>query len=360
MKIITVTCLRAKNYGAVLQAFALHKKLQELGFDNYLLDYPYENSIYEKIRLNSIKNCLITIYINLNSFIRRKKMHNLTENFSEFVSKNIQLTKCYENSKDLDINAPEADIYLTGSDQVFSPSNNEFYNKMRFLDFGDKKTKRVSYAASVGNYTLTDQEKEYVINNLTNFSTLSIRESTGINYFESFFPHTYFNHIDPIFLLLKENWEKYCVPINEGRYILVFPLLGNKLMQQTIDEIKKKSNLKVISVQTRSDKIIKADKYIFDATPFEFLSYIKNADYVLTTSFHGTAFSILLEKEFYTLIKEYRPQRMECLLKLVGLENRLVKDKFVFQDKIDYTPIRKKIDEERSKAIDYLKGFLKK
>lgn len=359
LKIITITCLRAKNYGAVLQAFALHKTLLKLGFDNLLLDYPYEKSIYEKINSKSLKEVLINIYLNINTFFRRKKLKCLSDSFNDFVSDNFTLTKCYNNILELTQTPPKADVYLTGSDQVFSPSSNDFFNTMRFLDFGENNIKRISYAASVGNYDLTDIEKKYVISKLKRFNALSLREKTGIDYYQSFYANNYYNHIDPIFLFNKEEWTKYCINLDEKKYILVFPLLGNKAMQSTIDKIKRKSGLKVISIQTRSDKIIKADKYIFDATPFEFISYIKNAEYVITTSFHGTAFSILFEKEFYTLIKEYRPQRMECLLKMVGLENRLIKNKFIFQKKINYEPVRKIIVKEREKSINYLREVYK-
>ena len=144
-------------------------------------------------------------------------------------------------------------------------------------------------------------------------------------------------------------------------YILCYPLLGNKNFQKIIDQVKQKLNLPVVCVQTIAKKRVKADYYIYDASPNEFLDLIRNSKFVLTSSFHGTAFSIIFEKPFYTLIKDYKPQRMENLTNLLGLEDRIIRDKIKEIDvNIDYKTVNNKLSSEREKSLLYLKEMIKK
>ena len=136
---------------------------------------------------------------------------------------------------------------------------------------------------------------------------------------------------------------------------MCYPLIGNKDTQKVIDELKRLTGFKTVCVQTFPVKRVKADAYFFDAGPKEFLGLFKYANYVVTTSFHGTAFSLIFEKPFYTLIKNYKSQRMTDLLEMVGLSDRIYsKDTIIGSEQIDFDECRNVLKHERQRGISYL------
>lgn len=356
LKTVTVTFHRARNYGAVLQAYALQKILLSLGYDNKILDESEEPLFKinkENIRLFFI-SCLLNIYTlcNLKKMIRQKKV------FKFFVEENMQLTRKYD-ANSLKENYPTADIYITGSDQVFSYTIDPEKRDVRFLNFL-KNEKKCSYAASFGEYDLSSENRKAFKENLLSFDQLSLREQKGYEYIKSFCDIKAEVNIDPIFLLTVEEWRKISVtPKLKEKYICCFLINNHPLLEDVISKLKADTKLKVICIQTRPMKILKSGITIINASPQEFLGYLLNAEYIITTSFHGTAFSILFNKQFYTLIKNFRPQRMENLFSLFNINSsHLIRDNFTFDNNlIDYAEINKKIENERSKAFSYLKSF---
>lgn len=354
MKSITVTTHRAINYGAVLQSYALHKTQKDLGIDNYLLDIPKRKTLYSSVPLKISKRTLIVLATNLKWLFHSKEMKTLVRRFNNFVDNNINRTEVYGNLHDLALNPPVADFYINGSDQVFGLRGE--FDKMRMLEFGPDSMKRYSFAASLGEYDWNAKEKEQFSSLLEKFSKISVREEYAKQYLESFSNVQCEVHMDPVFLLGKEDWSNLAADrIVEEKYILCYPLVGNDDIQKVLDELKAKTGYKIVSVQTIPIKRVKADRYILDAGPKEFLSLIKNAEYVVTTSFHGTAFSIIFEKPFYTLVKNYKSQRMTDLLKLVSMSDRLYSEGVkVSTDDIDFSICRSTIASQQRSSLDYL------
>ena len=355
MKSITVTTLRSINFGAVLQSYALHVTQRKMDIDNCVLDSGSLSSMYEKISLKLNKRTIISLVSNAIHFLHHNRTKMCLDRFDRFVRDNIRTTRKYNGIVDLRQNPPDADFYINGSDQVFGLRGQ--YDQERMLQFGDDSVKRYSYAASLGEYDWNDHEKECFSELLKGFSKISVREKYAKEYLESFADVECETNIDPVFLLEPKEWNAVSADrLIAEDYILCYPLLGNVDLQLVLDELKRQTGLKIVAVQISPIKRVKADVYFFDAGPKEFLSLIKYSKMVVTTSFHGTAFSLVYEKPFYTLIKKYKSQRMTDLLEAVGLENRIFKKGAkVDLSEIDFSKCRKFICEERNRSFDYLK-----
>ena len=322
MKSITVTTQRAINYGAVLQAYALHKIQLGFNIENSLLDYPKVKSIYEKTPIKLCRRTMISLVLNSASFFNRAKLNNLYNKFSHFVESNIKLTKVYNSITEANAAPPVADFYIDGSDQVFGLRG--VYDSLRTLNFGDASMPRFSYAASLGEYDWNDDEKESFRKIISSFKMVSVREKYTKNYIESFTDVKCYGHMDPVFILDIREWNALATrPTMCDPYILVFPLVGNTQTQEIVDRLKNMLKCKVVCIQPIAFKSVRADITIVDAGPQEFLGWVKYAQAVVTTSFHGTAFSILYKKPFYTLIKNYKSQRITDLLNMLALSDRI-------------------------------------
>ena len=359
MKSITVTTHRSINYGAVLQAYALQQAQEWLGVENLLLDMPSKKDMYEPLTGKFSKRTLVSMAVNLSWMFHSRDMKLLVDRFNQFVNENIKTTKAYRSWDELLRDPPEADMYISGSDQVFGLRGK--YDDMRMLRFGSETIKRFSFAASLGEYDWSDDEKGMFAELLQRFSMVSVREKYAKEYIESFSDVNCEVNIDPVFLLDKEQWSEIAVdPSVKEKYILCYPLIGNSDTQKVLNQLKEKTGYKTVSMQTIPIKRVKTDEYVLNAGPKEFLSLIKNAEYIVTTSFHGTAFSIIFEKPFYTLIKNYKSQRMTDLLELVGLSNRLYTQQNGIEIGVpDFTYARKVINIEKKRSIDYLSRVIK-
>ena len=361
-KTLTTTTSRAINYGALLQTYSLHKKIKEMGCQNEVVYVKNEKPKYfEEIKGYSIKPKLIKLLENYFKIIRYKKCKRAFNNFLEFSKENIISTPEIMSLNELDLD--NYDLIITGSDQVFGFGTKKNVNDIRFLKFDNiKAIKRYSYASSFGSYNLNNEEKKYMKEQLKKYATISVREEQGKSFLKKEFNLDSQVNMDPVFLHTKEEWSNLITSdrLVKEKYILVYFLVGAPILQKVIDEVKEKYKLPVVCLQLTAIKRIKADKYIFDAGPKEFLNLFKNAEFIITTSFHGSAFSIIYEKPFYSVLKNgYRTERFESLLKQLHLENRMIIDYLGEIETIDYKNISTLVERKRIESIEYLKKILK-
>lgn len=359
MKTATITYHNVYNYGAVLQAYALQQALLNLSIDNVIIDYtPKQNYIYQRIPGHSIKIVIINIVrlmLTFKSYYSTKKRH---KNFDKFVQKNLRLTRKYHTGTELHLDPPKADIYIAGSDQLWNVTRGlkEFF----FLDFGSKEIKRVSYAVSMGSSVVPKHLQQQVRELLNNFTAISVRELETQQYLENFLEHRNFvlQHLDPVFLLGKEVWAAF--PRIKGLpypYILCYPMSGHPQLQGAIQRLKELTGYKVV-VLTSELTFLKGDVTIKSAGVEEFINLFKNAEYVLTTSFHGTAFSAIFNKKFFSFLGNSAPGRITGLLSQLELQGRIINNlEDITTQEIDYRKANVMIEENRQKAIEYLKSF---
>jgi len=358
---ITTTYHRSYNYGASLQAYALQQALIGIGFENKILDFSRNSFVNEPFISGNLKIDIARMLFRILSFFHIKEKKRLIKKFDEFTKKYLQLTRKYDSFEDLCENIPEVDCFITGSDQVFTVRKPELVVSRNMLAFVKGRAKKYSYAASLAEYDLNNSEKEKFKKLLNDFDAVSVREKRAANYLLSNLGIECRVDLDPVFLLNKDDWVKIAkVPEINVPYILYYQVNSNPLANYILKKIKNLTKKMIVCVQTNPIIRVKADRVILDASPEEFLGWIMNADLVVTTSFHGTAFSILFEKDFYTLTKpSSNPVRIINLLENYHLDDRLIYDVegIDLTSKINWNNIIKLIEKDRNYSLQYLKDI---
>lgn len=252
-------------------------------------------------------------------------------------------------------------IGLVGSDQLWNLRANDF-DWSYFLEFADNE-KKISYAASFGPKKMvwSDEEKARVKNALEKYDSISVREEGSKANVEEILNKEVPIHMDPTILLDKKEWNDIMPKekIYDGKYILYYSLGQNR---EHIDLVKKISKLlKMPVVTTRyagRRELFSGFKQIYDVGPVEFLNLIKNAELVISSSFHGTIFSTLFEVPFFAIngIKDYR---ISTLLKKLDLQERSIdienyNEKCFKYKKINFDKARDELEKERKKSTEYL------
>lgn len=356
METLTVTTQNAINYGAVLQAYALHHTLRGMGVNDRLLDLSKMNTdYYDKVVFG--KRTPGILYNNIIKMIYRKQITKKEHRFIEFINNNIILTKNYKTMDDVLSDPPSADVYITGGDQMFNYTS--VLRPTNYLEFGDESIKRISYSTSLGENEIMKGHEEDFKNKLIRYHSISLREQNSKAFVEEILNKEVSVNIDPTFLIDADYWGKLSKATVKGKYILCYCLLNNKNLENTLNKLKKATGLDVVVINPQARCYIKGDKIIRDAGPEEFLGLIKNAEWVVSTSFHGICFSLMFERPFYCLIKQDGDIRYDSLLTKMGLTERIIRDGSDFEPtEIDYTNIREIIKKERENGIEYLRNTL--
>lgn len=307
--IITIHC--SPSYGGSLQAFALYKYLEQQGHDTEVIDLlrpthsEYRHSIWHfRLRENLISKILCVIQGVLHFNMKGSKGKRYNEKFDEF-NKMIKLGKTYQSVDELYRHPPRYDVYMTGSDQVWNPIQ-PYITEPYFLTFVSKKDgRKIAYAASVGLSELSQKEKKLYKKWIEDYDYVAVREQSLKTYLDKFVNKPIFRVADPTFLLDRNYWKKIASYPNEKQpYILLFELRHNRDLILFCRRLSEQSGIKLIVLgQSEPDNHHFDYDVVNTAGPKEFLGYIGNAEMVITDSFHGTVFSIIMEaKNFYSYI----------------------------------------------------------
>ena len=362
MKTITITFHHTTNYGATFQTYALHSYIRSLGHENQVVETSAISSYYNKCEDINFRSFLICAYINFFKFIRRKAGLKLINDFKRFKNENINFTKCYNSYAELKNDDIDADCLITGSDQVWNMHTTPEYVKARFLDFGREDATRFSYAASIRVMDYSEKQKEYVKNQLSKFKGISVREESANNYLKGFINKQIETIIDPVFLKSRGEWESISSParLQKEKDILCYQVVNNDRMQEVVNELSRRTGCKVISICCDSIKWIKSDYTFFDVSPQELLGFYKNAEMVVTTSFHGTALSLIYNKPVYSLIKGYSANRIVDLMNMCGLDDFVIdKDSEIPNlDTINWNEVNLLLENKIKEAKDFLNRML--
>ena len=346
-KVGIITIVNVNNYGAELQAFATFRKLQLMGYNAEIINYLYykdwryiDSKMSRSFNSMSIKGKIIYFAkYRVASFVLNKILPLICKdekqriaNFNSFHQHNTRFSKLYKSMKDLYTDTPIYDVYMVGSDQVWNPNASSSIEPY-FLTFAPHSALTVSYASSFG---VSKIENNSIANRiklgLSSIKTISVRESSGVNLVKELTGRTAQLVCDPTLLLNKSEWTMFMKPVSNmpQRYVLIYQLSESDAIVKLATRIGKQEQIPVYRICKRAFKV-KKDKgvvNILNAGPSEFLSLITNASFIITNSFHGTAFSINFDVPFYTVVsaKKKNNNRMESLLDYVGLGKRIVKD----------------------------------
>ena len=362
MKSITVTYHYGTNYGATLQAYALQRTLRELGCDNALLELRYSAPKSKSAGRSPIA-LLRRWFLNQLRKKRSVEMATLREHFRAFTAQRLQLTRRYDSMEELRADPPDANLLIAGSDQVWNLTSRTDFIPARFLDFGARDAKRISFAASIEALNYTDAQKEEVKGYLRNFDAISLREETARQYVESFAGVKAERILDPVFLLEDDAWREIAAtPRINPPYILCYQVQRNRNLQKVAYRLSRETGYPVVSVCNSPIKWIRADHTFFDASIEEFLGFYSRAAIVVTASFHGTAFGLIFGKPTYGMIKEGSKNRIKEILDLFGMSKFVVSEKTpvssIPSPKIDSEALVAQIAQEREKSLNFIQGNL--
>lgn len=361
MKVSIITIHRVLNYGTVLQAFATQELIKDLGCEVEIIDYITEVRGLKNIFLwypESLKHSKLKKIMYILSRFPANLLKNIS--FSKFISEHYILTKQkYYTINDIKQNPPLSDVYLVGSDQVWNSKYNQMIDRGFFLDFGDTNVKRISFASSFGVSELEKNEFIETKKLLSNFNSISVREDTGVKIINNM-GYDADLVLDPTLMLNSEKWSSYIKDKKiKRRYVLLFTLYNEdngatKYARQIADEL----GIEVIQLYWKPKKRPGVDRIAIYKSPFEFLRYIRDAEYVVTNSFHGVAFALDFNKQFITVARSEFNSRLESILRLCRLESRYISNKFDINEAlstIDYSSVNEILENERKNSLSYLK-----
>ncbi len=364
-KIATLTTHGADNYGAVLQAYALHKYIGELGCECQVINYvpAYTAREYSLIRKpETIKEFVLSCFQILNYTQRKKRKAG----FSDFRDKYLSLSgQPIVDHSELIQAANKYDMVVCGSDQIWNPRIHGF-DEAYFLSFDNVATKLVSYAASFGQDNIEEAIKAELRRRLMKFSAFACREHSAVQLIHELTGKMANFVLDPVFLLPGETWRKMAnAPRFQGQYDLVYFLSNPGLSPYAAKSHAIEKGNKVLSIGFSPRDYKYGIECDYSMGPLEFLGAIEHSDVILTNSFHCTAFAILLEKDFYVRLqsgKQSRNGRIVSLLSELGLEDRIYYDEEAkeldFSRKIDYVSVRSKLQALVCESKKYLTDVL--
>jgi hypothetical protein len=370
MKVGIMTFHWAHNYGAILQAYALYQYLQQtLNVEACLIDFITERQkqvnrilplMQLGLRLPKSVGLLLQKLVFYKPLLRKKSR------FLQFAQEFFTYTKHYDKYDELRSSPPELDAVITGSDQVFNYRMlpDQELSAYCLESFSSEKTRKIAFAPSFGNDSVPPEVRSKMAESLMDIQSLSARESNGAILLEELTGRRAEVLFDPVFLHDAEHWRTVAcsVELPYSDYILCYALNGRKSLGALAAKIKLLTGLPILLVTSNVQNGIKADNTFYDIGPQEFLWLIDHSKYVVTDSFHGTAFANLYEKNFFShIIVAQSSQRIIGLLKALGQESRLVKQaEEITSEKlhINFLFSRRVIIEQRKKADLFLRKAL--
>lgn len=372
-KIAILSPFRGANFGTLLQAYSLYKVILEKGYACEYIDFSlyYKKNIIERIlqkikRFLSIEKKKQYIYTGIDdySFMNKTPYRDWCEVMNNFTREYIPFSNKLYNPRTIYKIRKKYSKFIVGSDQTWSYERNFIY-PLYFLPFID--TICYSYAPSIGTTNISEYHISLFDKYISKFKYLSCRELTNANFLSQRY-NVYCQYVvDPTLLISKEQWLELAEPILElpQKYILVYALGERQLIIDVAEKISNLLKIPIIYINTRP-KYASYNTLKEPLSPFQFIYAINNADFVITDSFHGTLFSINLEKNFYSLYKRENIDllndngRIDELLSSYNLLDRLIKNVDTLKNNlsIDYSDVSTIVKRNRVKSLMYIDKIL--
>jgi len=361
MKIGILTIPLHQNYGGIIQNYALQKVLIQLGHTPITIDKEKPKKSFFRFYLSKLKYFIYS-FLNIKvSGIFSFQLFERNEKFESFIRRNINLTrKVRKLNKNL-ITKYGIDCVVAGSDQIW---RNDFFweddlrnNYLEFLK--DCDILKIAYAASFGiNYWDYEDELTKTCKALVNqFEGVSTREDSGVILCDKYLGKKAVPVSDPTLLLSKDDYVSLCRLIppppkkNRNKFLFVYCL---DISSEYLEDIKSEANARGWNL------IIAGSELNANMSVEEWLAMFRDAEYVITDSFHGTVFSIIFNKPFSTLLNETRGNdRFMSLLGRFDLNDRIYHEGGLINDKdIDWVKTTELIQLWKERSIAFLKRHL--
>lgn len=359
MKAAVITLHSVSNYGTQLQAYATQEKLKQYFDDVVFIDYRRPDSYGSGLLKTFTKGNILKAPAIIPTLLYWKHI------FGGFQKKYLNLTaKKYLKDEDFLNFEDIADIYFSGSDQVWNTGWNHGIIPEMYLSFLKDDKPRYSYASSFGVSTLEEKYIEQTKEYLKKYKMITVREKSGVDIVKNQLGiENCIRIVDPTLALEPEFWRKIAPkPKIKDNYILIYNLNRSKEFDNYAEKLSQKTRMKLYRFCTRLDQIFRNGKSLVMPEILDFITLVDNAKYVLTDSFHATAFSINLNTEPICIYPNNYSGRLSSFLELVDATQRHVKDYDDFDvvnRHTDFSKVNKILNEERKKVDDYLKRIIK-
>lgn len=390
-KIGIVTFVKCDNYGAELQAYALQKKLNILGYDAEVINMEkekgvlessfstYKNAIFNRIKVYGLLKGIIKIVELIIDKYKVKRSSNKYSNqlkqkhkiFDSFFHDYIKhSSKFYTLDEIRQIDKMPYNVMIAGSDQIWNYMQTRYLDVFFLVMANRWKARKISYAASFSVSEIPTNLKEKYQSYLNNMDAISVRELNALDIVHDCSSKEATLVLDPTLLLSRDEWVSYIgikeyLPHNK-KYVVIYTLSGSRYIYTLAKKIAKKLNVEVINIKNGYERKKGDDGiiHITNAGPREFISIYNQAVYVITDSFHGTAFAINFNIPFTTLLNPVSNinSRALSILKLTDTESRLIYDDGSNKEpnslNVDYNSINAKIESLRKSSLNFLERNL--
>ena len=364
------------NFGSLLQTYATQTFLESLGYRCEIINYKYPNdyhlrkasekSPYARVELSLLQRIRFHFY---HKYFSKRVLEKKHARFESIRNQLLKVSKVYENQDALIKGGPKYDIYLTGSDQVWNPRY-MYEDTSYLLSFTDSPNK-LAFSASFGTTAIDEYHQSIMKPLLAQYLRISTRESSGVNLVREICGKEAICTCDPTLLLSGKDWATIFndKPIIPGKYILCYILTYTAnpypYAYRFVNYIKKVLKLKVVFIDEGGlywGDFFNKSLQVYG--PNDIINLFCNASFIVSSSFHGAAFSLNFKKDFFSIFpRDVKDERQESLLKIVGAEDRLVRvgDPFPQKERIlikNWVGIESRLNKHVSLSIKYLKDSL--
>lgn len=381
-KIALVTCYFQPNYGSQLQALATQMICDKMKWPNETICIDglkpeinrakYKYFLSRIWDINTIKDKMATVKKGFAKKINGTYAQHLSirdRRFDRFASSQFRLSQRYNSKEELGTNADQYSAFIVGSDQLWLPSNiSADYYTLNYVPNG-KGVRKIAYATSFGVSSLPSRQAQLAKEFLPKLDSVMVREESGRKLVQNLIQKDVPVVCDPTLLFTAEEWNSH-IPqkkIVQEPYILCYFLGNNPTHRAWAKQLSKKTGLKIVQLPHLDEYVKKdegfADYPLYDIDPFDFVSLIRDADYVLTDSFHCTVFSTLFQKQFNTF-RRYSSDgavstngRLYSLLESFGLSHRMLSGNESLENsasKIDFPAVLSKVEQMRKESTELL------
>lgn len=388
--IITHYC-HSINYGGNLQAYALCKVLNNMGYDAEQISYeivPEDNNGIKDIFLlikkknyrrffykikKHILYCSNLLLFNdeMKSYKNALKMRR--QAFQHFNRELIPNTDIIYTDKSINDVGNKYDVFITGSDQVW---NFDQFREGYYLTFVPSDKTKLSYSASLAKNKLTQSQKSFLKSALKDFTSISVREKDAVELIQPFSNVKVNYTLDPTLLVDKEQWDELAAnPLFDEKYIFCYFMGNNDISRSIAKQFANQENMKLVCIPMANDGFkfcdnTFADELINDASPEKFLSLIKYAEYVFTDSYHAVIFSNIFKKQYFVFDRDVNHSMNSRIIEITNLfktksryfseSDKQTIDYVYSLENIDYSKHNEYLNDMISESIKYLNDAIDK
>lgn len=368
-----VTSSKELNYGAILQTYAMQRVVQNMGYHSELIWWRGQEKKHRDVRLRKLVGMIFRYLLHPSIFLKSFKAYNesfkkemsddIISNFRKFEQEQLCIKYLSYSQMKKYAQSSVCKAVIAGSDQIWN-SYAVYVDPFYYLRFVPKY-KRIAYAPSLGKNDIAPYNKRIMGKYVNDFPVLSVREKKGKDLLEKIINRNIEVVADPSLLLSKEEWKDVRKKVRVPEKYVLFYFLDepNDACVRVMCSIVQQKKISVLVFPYHFDKFQNINGIQFvEPGPAEFLDLIAKAELVLTDSFHGTAFSINFNKQFYTFDRQYgnnqsQSSRLIDFLTEYGLKNRFVQNvnaEIDIKNEIDYSGINKKIEVNRESSKKFL------